>query len=98
MALADAVEAAQARDLLDEILLDADIEAMRGLMHPPARCRRLDTIADRRQHRVHLTVRDAHAEQTCQAGAPQVHPTRRLGSAAGSSAGHLHRPRLAPDY
>ena len=99
MTLRDAVEAAQTRDLFDQILLDADVEAMRRLMHAPARGRRLDAIAHRRQHRVHLVVRarSRRAISPGGCGASSPNPVR-LGSAAGRSAGHLHRPGLAPDY
>jgi hypothetical protein len=91
--LGDAVEAAQTRDLLDQILLDAHIEAMRGTQHAPAQLRRLDALADRPQDPADLRIRNARSQQPRETAAPQPHPLLGLGLRLGPR--HLHGTGLA---
>ncbi len=95
VALGNAVEAAQTRNLLDQILLDPDIEAVRRFVHTPAVGCRFDAIAHGRQHRMDLRVGHGNPEQPRQPGTAQAYPLFRRRGAAGR-AGRLHRARLAP--
>ena len=68
MALGNAVEAPQTRHLLDQILLDSYVEAMRRSVHPPAIGSGLDPIADRASS----TAAPRHRARRCRAAAPRA--------------------------
>src|ERR1700733_8654944 len=72
--LGDAVEAAQARNLLDQIFLDAYVEAMRGRQYAPALLRGLHPLADRPQDFAYLPIRHMGTQQPREAAATQPHP------------------------
>src|SRR3984885_11846943 len=69
--LGDAVEAAQARNLFDQVFLDAYIEAMRGTQYAKAQFGGLHALADRAQDFAHFRIRNMSAQEPCEAAATQ---------------------------